>query len=73
MSFRQATQQNRDWYAYSLASGVLLSLSVYVFLLTRLKYKRIKEQKDQFKKIKILTSNFELDVSPEFAEVLRAQ
>ena len=33
----------------------------------------MKQQNNQFKKIKILTSNFDLEVSPEFTDVFSAQ
>ena len=48
-------------------------ISLYVFFLTRIKLRRIKKAKEQFKAIKILTSNFELDVHPEFEDIFRAQ
>ena len=40
-------------------------------MLTKMKFDRIKVQNDQFKKIKILTSNYELEVSPEFEEIFK--
>ena len=52
--------------------GTILALSVFVALLTRLKFRRIKEQNNQFRKIKILTSNFELEIEPEFADIIKA-
>ena len=73
ISFAQAAGVNSRWVGYVLASIVLTSLSVYLGILTVHKFRRIKEQNDQFKKIKILTSNYELDISPEFAEVFKAQ
>jgi len=44
-----------------------------LFFLTRMKFDRIKKQNEQFKKIKILTSNYELEISPEFEEIFKAQ
>ena len=73
ISFTKANENNSSWFGWFLASLVLTSLCVYLGILTVKKFRRIKEQNDQFKKIKILTSNFELEVSPEFAEVFKAQ
>lgn len=73
ISFKEAYQTESKWFGFFLASVVLISLSVYLAILTVIKFRRIKEQNEQFKKIKILTSNYELDISPDFAEVFKAQ
>ena len=44
-----------------------------LYFLTRMKFDRIKKQNEQFKKIKILTSNYELEISPEFEDIFKAQ
>ena len=72
VSFKQATNTKSLWFGYMLASLVLIGLTIYLILLSIIKFRRIKEQNDQFKKIKILTSNYELDISPEFADVFKA-
>ena len=51
----------------------LIVLSLFVAILTRTKLQRINKAQEQFRKIKILTSNFELDVHPEFEEIFRTQ
>ena len=72
ISFKEAYETDSKWFGYFLASVVLIGLSVYLAILTVIKFRRIKEQNEQFKKIKILTSNYELDISPDFAEVFKA-
>ena len=60
------------WFGYIFSAFILTGLSVYLGILTRTKFRRIKEQNDQFKKIKILTSNYTLEVSDEFADIFKA-
>ena len=73
ISFKKALDNKSIWFGFFLAALVLSALSIYLAILTVFKFRRIKDQNDQFKKIKILTSNYELDISPEFAEVFKAQ
>ena len=73
VSFKSPQEPNSQAFGYTISSAVLIALIVYVWVLTREKFKRITEQNNQFKKIKILTSNFELEVEPEFHEIFRAQ
>ena len=70
---QQADYTQALWFRWFLAFAALFVIGLYVAILSRFKFHRIKEENDQFKKIKILTSNFELEVSEEFAEVFKAQ
>ena len=72
VSFEKAVDTTSVMFAVIVCIIVMILLILYVWSLTRLKFRRIKEQNEQFKKIKILTSNFELEVDPEFSEVFRA-
>ena len=69
----EADYSSSMWFKWFLAFAALGVIGTYVAILSRFKFRRIKEENDQFKKIKILTSNFELEVSEEFAEVFKAQ
>ena len=73
ISLQQADYTHGLWFRWFLAFAALSVIGLYVAILSRFKFRRIKEENDQFKKIKILTSNFELEVSEEFAEVFKAQ
>ena len=72
-SFKKASYTISKVKGYLLATMTLIALSIFVALLTRLKFQRIRDQNDQFKKIKILTSNYELEVDPAFVEVFKEQ
>ena len=58
VSFQSPSEPHSQAVAYIISSVVLISLVLYVWVLTREKFKRITDQNNQFKKIKILTSNF---------------
>jgi len=73
VSFKNPQEPNSQAFAYTISAVVMISLVLLVWVLTREKFKRITDQNNQFKKIKILTSNFELDVEPEFHDIFRAQ
>ena len=66
ISFKKAQDTFSRTVGITMACLTLFALSLFVGLLTRIKFRRIKQQNDQFKKIKILTSNFELEVSEDF-------
>ena len=66
------TKTSSMWFGYIFSAFILIGLSVYLGILTKTKFRRIKEENDQFKKIKILTSNYTLEVSDEFADIFKA-
>ena len=73
VSMKAATDTIENLIAFITVIAVLIALSLYVGILTRYKFSRIRQQHDQFKKIKILTSNFELEVDPDFQNIFKAQ
>jgi len=72
-SFEAADVDFSTAFGYVLATISILILVIYVAVLSRFKFQRIKEQNEQFKKIKILTSNYELEVGPQYAELFKEQ
>ena len=73
VSFKKASNDVSVWIGYLISTLFMILLSLMLFFLTRMKFDRIKKQNEQFKKIKILTSNYELEISPEFEEIFKAQ
>jgi hypothetical protein len=52
---------------YITATVILLALSIYTAVFSAKKFKRIKAQTEQYKKIKVLSlADYQLEVSPEF-------
>ena len=62
ISFTAASDRVSILVSYILAFALTFLVSAYLFLMTRKKFARIREDNDQYKKIKVLTSNFEIEV-----------
>ena len=73
IAFKIPSESASKWLEYTLASTSLLIIIAYVWLLTRTKFERIKEQKDQFKKLKLITSSHTTEIDESYAEIFKAQ